>query len=99
MDIATLLGLVMGTGVVIAAILVGSDLVIFLNLPGFLIVVGGTFAATLVKFPISKVFVAFKVGMKAAFTVDQNDALSLVEIAISLAKKTRKGGLLALEGV
>ena len=78
MDIATLLGLVMGTGVVVAAILVGSDLIIFLNLPGFLIVVGGTFAATLVKFPISKVFVALKVGMKAAFTVDQNDALSLI---------------------
>ncbi len=99
MDIATLLGLVMGTGVVVAAILVGSDLFIFLNLPGFLIVIGGTLAATLVKFPISKVFVAFKVGAVAAFVSDKQDALSLVEFAIELAKKSRKGGLLALEGV
>ena len=99
MDIATLLGLVMGMGVVVAAILVGSDLIIFLNLPGFLIVVGGTFAATLIKFPISKVFVAFKVGIKASFTVDKEDPLTLIEFAISLAKKSRKGGLLALEGV
>jgi len=98
-DFATLAGLAVGITVVTLAIATGSDFSIFLNMPGFLIVVGGTFAATLVKFPISKVFVALKVGMKAAFTVDQNDALSLIEMAISLAKKTRKGGLLALEGV
>lgn len=99
MDIATLLGLVMGMGVVIAAILVGSDLYIFLNLPGFLIVFAGTMAATLIKFPLSKVFVAFKVGAGAAFMADKEDALSLVEFAIELAQKSRKGGLLALEGV
>ena len=98
MDIATLLGLLMGTGVVVAAILVGSDLYVFLNLPGFLIVCGGTFAATLVKFPITKVFIAFKVGLQAAFVADKDDALSLVDTAISLAKKSRKGGMLALEG-
>ncbi len=79
MDIATLLGLVMGTGVVIAAILVGSDLYVFLNVPGFLIVIGGAFAATLIKFPISRVFVAFKVGIHAAFVADRDDALSLIE--------------------
>ena len=99
MDIATLLGLFIGMGVVAAAILVGSDMWIFLNLPGFLIVVGGTFAATLIKFPITKVFVALKVGIHAAFVADSEDPLGLVEVAISLAKKSRKGGLLALEGV
>jgi flagellar motor component MotA len=50
--------------------------------------------AILVKFPISKVFVA----LKAAFTADTIDAPSLVEVTISLAKKSRKGGLLAQEG-
>jgi flagellar motor component MotA len=43
---------------------------------------------------ISKVFVA----LKAAFTADTIDAPSLVEVTISLAKKSRKGGLLAQEG-
>ncbi len=66
MDIATLLGLVIGVSVVTLAIMTGSELSIFLNLPGFLIVCGGTFAATLIKFPISGVFVAFFIGTKAA---------------------------------
>lgn len=67
MDIATLLGLFIGVTVVTLAIMTGSDLLIFLNLPGFLIVCGGTFAATLIKFPLSGVFIAFFVGAKAAF--------------------------------
>ncbi|MBT3238689.1 MAG: flagellar motor protein PomA [Rhodospirillaceae bacterium] len=98
MDIATLLGLVGGTGVVVAAILVGSDMYIFLNLPGFLIVMGGTFAATLIKFPLKQVSIAFKVGVHAAFVGDKEDPLELVALALKLAKKSRKGGLLALEG-
>ena len=67
MNIATLLGLFIGVTVVTLAIMTGSDLLIFLNLPGFLIVCGGTFAATLIKFPLSGVFIAFFVGAKAAF--------------------------------
>ncbi|MDP6788033.1 MAG: hypothetical protein QGI13_12980 [Rhodospirillales bacterium] len=51
MDITTVFGLITGVVVVTLAILTGSDLWIFLNLPGFLIVMGGTFAATLIKFP------------------------------------------------
>ncbi len=99
MDIATLLGLVIGMTVVVMAILVGSDLWIFLNLPGFLIVVAGTFAATLIKFPINQVFVAFKDGTKAAFINEKSDPKTLITIALDLARKARKGGLLALESV
>ncbi len=98
MDIATLLGLIIGMAVVAAAILVGSDMWIFLNLPGFLIVVGGTFAATLIKFPIKTVFTAFRVGLHAAFVGDTDNPRDLIDLAIDLAKKSRKGGMLALEG-
>ena len=62
MDIATLLGLVIGVTVVTLAFMTGSELSIFLNLPGYLIVCGCAFAATLIKFPISGVFVAFSLG-------------------------------------
>ena len=68
MDFATLSGLIIGVTVVTLAIMTGSDLNIFLNLPGFLIVVGGTFAATMIKFPLSGVFISFPVGIMAAFT-------------------------------
>ena len=52
MDLATLLGLVSGFGVIIGAIAVGGSLMLFLNAPAVIIVVGGTTAATLIKFPL-----------------------------------------------
>jgi chemotaxis protein MotA len=97
MDIATLLGLVIGIVVVAGAVLSGSDFWVFLNLPGILIVLGGTFAATLIKFPIAMVFVAFKVGLRAAFGNAQDDAREIIEQAGEFARLARKDGFLALE--
>ena len=97
MDIATLIGLVLGMAVVALAVLTESDFWVFLNLPGFLIVMGGTFAATLIKFPISKVFVAFRVGVAAAFRNEHDDAPEIIEDAASFAAVVRKEGWLALQ--
>ncbi len=99
MDIATLLGLVIGVSVVTLAIMTGSDLWIFLNLPGLLIVLGGTFAATLIKFPISGVFVAFFVGIKAAFVNEHESPREIINLTLRLVKRARKLGLLGLEWV
>ncbi len=99
MDIATLLGLVIGVSVVTLAIMTGSELSIFLNLPGFLIVCGGTFAATLIKFPIAGVFVAFFVGTKAAFINEKESPREIVDLTMRLVKRARKVGLLGLEKV
>lgn len=97
MDIATLLGLIIGMAVVALAVLAGSDFWVFLNLPGFLIVLGGTLAATLIKFPIATVFVAFRVGLKAAFGNEHNDIRAIVDQAAEFARIVRKDGFLALE--
>lgn len=99
MDIATLLGLVMGVSVVTLAIMTGSELSIFLNLPGFLIVLGGTIAATLIKFPISGVFVAFFVGTKAAFVNERESPREIIDLAMRMVKRARKKGLLGLERI
>ncbi len=99
MDIATLLGLIIGVTVVTLAIMTGSDLTIFLNLPGFLIVVGGTFAATLIKFPISGVFVAFFVGVKAAFVNEAESPREIIDLTMRLVKRARKVGLIGLEKI
>jgi len=48
-----------------------TDRIRFLDIPkssGFLIVVGLTIAATMIKFPLSGILIAFPVGLKAAFT-------------------------------
>ena len=99
MDITTVLGLIIGVVVVTLAILTGSDLYIFLNLPGFLIVIGGTFAATLIKFPLSGMFIAFTVGIKAAFVNEHDNPRELIDLAIRLTKRARKSGLLSLEKI
>ncbi|MCH8236847.1 MAG: MotA/TolQ/ExbB proton channel family protein [Proteobacteria bacterium] len=99
MDIATLLGLVIGITVVGLAIMTGSGFGIFLNLPGFLIVLGGTFAATLIKFPISGVFVAFFVGIRAAFVNERESPAEIIELTMRLVKRARKVGLVGLEKV
>jgi chemotaxis protein MotA len=98
-DLATLLGLVIGVSVVTLAIMTGSEMSIFLNLPGFLIVCGGTFAATLIKFPLSGVFVAFFVGTKAAFVNEKETPREIVDLTMRLVKRARKVGLLGLEKV
>ncbi len=99
MDIATLLGLVIGVTVVGLAIMTGSGLSIFLNLPGILIVLGGTFAATLIKFPISGVFVAFFVGIRAAFVNERESPAEIIELTMRLVKRARKVGLVGLEKI
>lgn len=97
MDITTIVGLITGIVVVTLAIMTGSDLAIFLNLPGFLIVVGGTFAATLIKFPLYNVLVAFTVGIRAAFVNEIDEPRELINQAIRLTKYARKNGLVKLE--
>lgn len=99
MDFATLIGLVVGIGVVLGAILVGSSLDLFLNLPSVLIVVGGTLAATFVKFPLQNVFSAFKIGASSALKNVRQDPRGLIEVSLELAEIARRNGILALEGV
>lgn len=97
MDFGTLAGLLVGITVVTAAISTGSNLWIFLNWPGFLIVVGGTFAATMVKFPISGVFVALPIGFKAAFVNEKEGARDYIKQAMFISRRVRKSGHMAAE--
>ncbi len=96
-DIATIAGLIFGFALVLIAIMTGSDLWIFINVPGMLIVIGGTFAATMVRFPMHGVFVAFPVGMQAAFMNTKEQPRDYIEQAITMVKKARKSGPHSLE--
>ncbi len=96
-DIATMSGMLVGIAVVGLAVLSGSDFRIFLNVEGLLIVVGGTFAATLVKFPLYGVFVAMPLGLKAAFTNEKDDPRRHIDQAVKLSRKARTEGLHTIE--
>lgn len=96
MDFATLLGLLAAFGVIMGAIATGGSVSLFVNPPSLLIVVGGTIGATLVKFPLTNFFGAFKVALKAFLHKGEKPS-DIIDEALELANSARKGGLLALE--
>jgi chemotaxis protein MotA len=97
MDFATLLGLFVGIVVIGLAVTTGSDLTMFANLPGFMIVVGGTFAATLIKFPLATCYHALVDGTAAVFRDRKEGSVKLVAEIGALAALAQKDGLLSLD--
>jgi chemotaxis protein MotA len=98
MDLATLLGLFGALGGIGAAILMGGDAASFIDMPSVVIVLGGTFAITLMKFPLSHTLGAFNVAVKA-FIHKSERASDLIEQSVELATIARKEGLLGLEQI
>ncbi len=97
MDIASLVGFLLGIGIIVAAIATGGDVMLFVNVPSLLIVIGGTFGVTLMRVPLSDFLRSFGILGKAFFNKNK-DPNELIEEAVRLADVARKNGLLALEG-
>ncbi|MCB0393884.1 MAG: flagellar motor protein PomA [Bdellovibrionales bacterium] len=98
MDLATVVGLIGGFGIVGMAIFTGGDFMIFVNIPSILIVVGGGAFAVMIKFTLGQFLGAIKVAMKAfLFKLESPD--ELIEKCFELAQIAKKGGPLALEKV
>lgn len=97
MDILTLVGLVAGIVIVVLAMLANASLLTFLNLPGLAIVIGGTFAVTLIKFRLPTVMGAFRLAFATAFTDRMERPAALIQEVSQLARLVRKEGILGLE--
>ncbi|SDN88659.1 chemotaxis protein MotA [Desulfonauticus submarinus] len=98
MDIATFFGIFIGFSLVIGAIFLGGAVDIFINIPGMMIVLGGTFASTCVNFPISDILKALKAGFHI-FTRKKVTPNQVVNSMVRIAEISRREGLLALEHV
>lgn len=96
MDIATVIGIVGGLALIIGSIIMGSPLSAFMNLPGILIVLGGTIMATLIMQKLPVVLGAMNVAKNAFFDKCEQPHKMIKDI-VALAGKARKGGMLALE--
>ncbi|MCD6407058.1 motility protein A [Candidatus Aerophobetes bacterium] len=97
MDITTIAGISAGLGLVLMAILQGGGgLVVFINVPSLMITVGGTIGATLINFPMSKVFGVMKV-VKKAFFHKETSPEGIIATLVEFARIARREGVLALE--
>ena len=96
MDLATLLGMVGAIGIVLAAMLFGGSVLVFVNVPSILIVLGGTFMVVMIKFSMQQFFGAFKVAVRA-FIFKLETPEELITQIVKLSNIARKEGMLALE--
>ncbi len=96
MDIATIIGLCAGIGLVIITVLMGGNPGVFWNPPSIVLVLGGTMAATLLNYPLSDVLSVFNT-VKNAFIHKETNPESLIEKLVQFATIARREGILALE--
>ncbi len=96
MDLATVIGLVMGFGLMVVAILMGGTLRMFLDAPSLMIVLGGVVATLFVKYRMSEVLSTMVVVTKA-FVNERPDVERMIGQLIDMANVARKDGILALE--
>lgn len=97
MNIATLIGLVVGIGALMAAEMIdGGSPASLVNVSAAMIVFGGTFGAALISFPMKSV-VGLGGLIGKTMKEPKLDAPALVAMFVSLAEKARREGLLSLE--
>ena len=98
MDIVTLLGLAVGLSLIMGAIVIGGTFDVFINVPGMMIVLGGTLASIMVAFPFEEVIQAFTAAFKM-FVQRKTKVRDVVNIMVKVAEISRREGLVALENV
>lgn len=97
MDLATIIGLVMGFGAIFGgAAIEGVHISALIQPTAAMIVLGGTFGATFVCFPLPIIITALK-DVKGAFLPNKVDHEGVVKDIINYATKARRNGLISLE--
>lgn len=97
MDIATILGIVLAWGAVVVALLMeGGNLKSMVSPSSAILVFGGTIGATIVSFTLKHV-TGLPGALRQAFLTKKLDSLSVIRLIVSLSRKARQSGILALE--
>jgi chemotaxis protein MotA len=97
MDISSIIGVVSGMGFVLGTIMLGGSIMMFVNIPSVLVVMGGTIAATMVGYPLSDFLSIFKTAMRV-FIFKIQAPEEIIANLVEISNKARKGGLLSIEG-
>lgn len=100
MSFATIIGIIGGIALFVGAILLSTDnFLMFLDLPSFIMVIGGTFAATFVSYEPRYVFLSLKLIGRLVFApkVARNILTAEVGRIIKWGYTVQKNGIPALE--
>jgi len=98
MDIAPLIGLILGFGAIIGgAVLEGLHLSSLTQPTAAIIILGGTFGAAFTSFPLSACIRAFRDAGKIFRPASLDESRKLIADICAFAAQARKNGLLALE--
>ena len=98
MDLATILGMLVSFGLILAALLMGSSPSSFIDGPAMLIVFGGTLGATLTHYPLGT---CLKIGAIIRKTLVSKSPSShmVIDQFMDFANRARREGILALEPI
>jgi chemotaxis protein MotA len=97
MDISSLVGFLLACGLILSSIMMGkAPFSAFIDLPSFMVVIGGAMAAGMMSFPL-KQFLAAPLVMIKVFLNKPDNVPDLIEQIVKLAEVARRDGLLALE--
>lgn len=100
MSFSTFVGLILGIAIVIAAMAMGSSILIFVNIPGMMIVLGGTAAATMIRYSLKETLHAIGLSFRILMpSQDLNKNEELIDLTEDLLRTARTHGMLALENV
>jgi chemotaxis protein MotA len=99
LDLATVLGLVLALfAIAVSAFIGGVDVsILFKRYEAFILVFGGTVAATMISFPMKTFLRGIRTGFAMSFTEPQYHEHEIIANLVTFAEKARREGLLALE--
>jgi chemotaxis protein MotA len=99
LDLATVIGLVLALcSIAISAYIGDVDVsILFKRYEAFILVFGGTIAATMISFPMKTFVRGLRTGFAMAFTEPQYHEHEIIANLVTFAEKARREGLLALE--
>lgn len=98
MDFASLIGIISGLALIFTAIMLGGSSDVFVNVPGLMIVGGGTIAATFLTVSFRDVLKAFKAAY-IVFTRDKTNTQKMIHTMLELSRISHRHGLLKLGDV
>jgi len=97
MDIATIIGILAGFGIIIYALVVGAGgIAVFIDIPSVEIVVGGMISATLIHFSLPQFLSIFSIVKRTIITKTPSSSKILQQM-VNFAAINRRDGALALE--